>query len=434
MSNILQFFGKPYPIGSVVPFPYGANLGSKLVTIDGTEWINLYPSASFDYTSDYADLPDTLKSPHPLMPGPETDGTWARIGNLRVFSMAYRPSSTLYVTPSYGFDSVANASFYYTSTNASTWTKRNFPNSIIYDTVEYTAGKFIAFSSSSGDKTKAILTSTDGINWTERDSGVLVTYQCQDIVSDGANKIFITPNNYSTAGLYSADGGVTWAQGTMTLFQYNLGRAANGLGTTTWNAGAGLFISGAGAVQAAGRYQTSPTGQTWTTRTAVFSDQNAKFASNSTMTVIVTNNGLTATSTDGINWTNFGSLEDETNVPSGVNNGDAYGIYYDGTRFVVKTNYALYHSTNGSTWTKSTKAQFSWGGACASNGMLFVPAFVGQVSTLLGSTNKFKMLRISDATLTSPIQTVWIPSSDPVVNNISNDKALKGQALMVRIK
>lgn len=441
MSNILQFFGKPYPIGSVINVPYTLNLHSKYTTTDGTEWVPLSQLASFGYTSDYAHLPNNLKTPWSFLPGPESDGTWGpqnpTFGQLN-FSIAYRPSPELYVTSAYGFDATSNAAFYYTSTDGSTWTKRNFPtNGVVYNVVEYVApaNKFIAYSPGSGVVTaNAIATSTDAITWTAANSNTAIA-SCYDIVANGTNNIFITPiGTFGAPAIYSVDGGTTWLRtvrsGSTTGGGFSqLGM--NGIGGTTWNAGAGLFISWATDRRT---YQTSANGQTWTSRTLIISSGlSTRFASNATITVAVGASGATATTTDGINWSNYSFLEGVSpSVPQAPGNlAFPWTVYHDGTRFVVRSPFGIWYSTNGSSWTKSDFSPFSYYFSCVSNGIMFIPS-IGRYTG-----ERFKILKVSNVAATTA-QTVWIPPVEAIMTELNFRldalNVYRGQNQVVRIK
>lgn len=434
MSNILQFFGKPYPIGSVINVPYTLNLHSKYTTTDGTEWVPLSQLASFNYTSDYAHLPNNLKSPWPLFPGPMSDGTWAVLtsnwNKVTGFSLAYRPSPELYVTNSVSFDPVTNSSVYYTSTDGSTWTKRNFENNgYVYGIIEYVGNKFIAYSPDV-PIANAIAISTDGINWTSTNSNTAIT-TCFDIVANGTNNIVIT--SYGTTGtsiIYTVDGGANWLRGTKVssnLSGFTQQGGSNGIGATTWNAGAGLFIS---VTTAKNTYQTSTNGAVWTSRTATFMDQySTRFASNATLTVAVSGAGITARTTDGINWTNYSYLEDTSVAQTPSTTNLPWTAYYDGTRFVIRNPFYIWYSTDGISWTRIDYGQYSYFTSIQSNGVMFIPS----CGTIIGQN--FKVLKISNVAATS-IQTVWIPPLENAMWRNSQDAfgIYRGQNQVVRIK
>lgn len=344
MSNLKQFVGAVIPLGGTVTIPYS---GQPVYTApDGTQWYSNVPTAPFAYTSDYSYLPDFMTSPHAIMNGPESNGTW--VPPITAFNIAYNPSSGLYVTSYYDGDATNGYNYYTSSNNGTTWTKRTFPNNKAYNTIQYTAGKFVACIDST--TTNGVITSTDGINWTSVTGVLLVAY---DIVSDGVNNIVIMGSGTGIA--YSTDGGSTWTSATGAgSFSSTVGLCV-GQGGITWNAGAGLFIAGMGNV---GAYQTSPTGATWTARNAqatysIYGSKFAagtKYASNATTTVAVGTGGFFATTTDGLTWSNHGYISTSNLATTIVPN----QVYYDGTRFVARFQNLVFYSTNGTTWTQGS--------------------------------------------------------------------------------
>jgi hypothetical protein len=334
-------------------------------------------------------------------------------------SIAYNPAGPLYVTSTYGYDVSANSNFYYTSTDGSNWTKRLNPNpSIIYYMVEYTGGRFFALATQS-ITTNGVMVSTDGINWTSGTS--IAMANVQEIVSNGSNNIVVAPWN-STAGMYSTDGGTTWAS---SAFAVSPGTAItqnqNGFGIMTWNAGAGLFICTTATI---GVYQTSPTGQTWTSRAGQitydlggnasfpgpFTNQ-TKFASNATTTIAVGVGGFFATTTDGLTWSNHGFIK------NGIINLGPSSCHYDGTRFVVRFGTRVFYSTNGTTWAEG-KPLGSYGYYCQSGGVMF--GIIGQQPILFGA----KLIKMSDVTSTTK-QTLHYPTGHNVVSGTVNHVRIK---------
>lgn len=384
MSNLSQFVGGTIPIGGVqVQMPYGGDL---YTAPDGSQWYANVVTAPFAYTSAYSYLPDHFVSPHPLMNGPEANGLWAPMygnGNNNL-NIACNSTATLYCTGTYSGHSTTGY-YYYTSTDGVNWTKRTFPNSINYSCIQYTAGKFIAVASST--TTNGIITSTDAVNWT---SVTGVSINPTDIVSDGGNNIVILPIQ-STSVVVSNDGGTTWASvslGGNSNYNYNIGN-----GVITWNAGAGLFIL---MSSTNGTYFTSPTGATWTIRNAqstfVAYPQfiaSARFASNSTTTVVMGTGGYFATSTDGLTWSNHGYISNTFGSST-----TPLQFYYDGTRFVARFTNRCWYSTNGTTWTESKSIGGVTSYISQSSGVLF-----GMLAGSFGYQTK--LIKVSDITSTA---------------------------------
>lgn len=380
MSNLSQFVGGGFPIGGGVAIPYN---GDVYTSSDGTQWYSNTPTSPFAYTSAYSYLPDSMVSSHPIMTGPEANGTW--MPYTATFNIAYNPTAPLYCTAPYQGNTF-NGWTYYTSADGSTWTSRTFPNpSVTYTVLCYTAGKFIGVAPST--TTNGLITSTDGINWT---SFNISSIFAGDVASNGSTNIVVIPYA-STTGMYSIDSGASWAS--FTIANTSSFQAA-GQGGITWNAGAGLFIV---VINAAGAYSTSPTGATWTSRSAQSTftpysarfNGNHKFASNSTTTVCVGLGGFFATSTDGLTWSNHGLISDTWG-----NSGAPHQVYYDGTRFVVRYQQRVWYSTDGTTWTEGKPIGGHTLVIPQSNGVLF--AF-----PLLAANVMSKMLNVSDVTLTT---------------------------------
>lgn len=399
MSNLAQFYGKGFPIGGSITMNY---VGDVYTAPDGTKWLANTTTAPFAYTSEYAAAAGIMTSPHPLMAGPESNGLWCPDGS--TMQVAYKASGTLTCTSRIYGDTTNGYTYATTTSNTgASWTLRSFPNTKDYQTIVFTGGKFVGVSNSS--TTNGVITSTDAVTWSSV-TGISASYQ--DVVSDGANN-FVAVGT-STTWMYSTDAAATWTTTTAvapTNFSYP------GKGVITWNAGAGLFIANNAA---AGQYQTSPTGATWTTRNSqatYLPYQNrlaadTKFASNSTMTVAVGRSTFFATTTDGLTWSNHGfispTLSQTTSIPDAV--------YYDGTRFVVKYSGRVFYSTNGTSWTEGAYL----GGnvmIATSSGVLFMitsGVTVGQVA---------KLLRVSDVTLTAP-QTVCMTQAAPSAHSSTN--------------
>lgn len=380
MSNYNQFMTKAFPIGASVTMVYNGDLYNAP---DGSQWLASTSTSPFDYTSDYANLPDSLKSPHNLLSGPD-NGYFTYVGNINIVpGLAYNPSGPLYVTSSYSLANTTSFN-YYTSSDGITWTKRIFPNNKSYQNIQYTAGKFIA--SNTQGTTNALITSTDGINWS---SFNIASYQIYDIISDGGSNILVWPASGTTANV-SNDGGSTWSGATITA-PGGGSTGVPGIGAVTWNPGAGLFIA---TTSTAGTYQTSPTGVTWTSRNPTswtdyisYLNASTKFASNATITIAVGAYGFCATSTDGLTWSNYNY------IPNVKVTGAPDTVWHDGTRFCVRFKNLVYYSSNGTSWTQGKNiGQISNGSLPVSGNTLF--AYI----TINGGIYKF--FKVSDVTST----------------------------------
>jgi hypothetical protein len=407
MSNLAQFQGKAFPLGSVLTMTY---MGDLVVANDGTEWICGTTTAPFAYTSGYSATPTNLLMPYAIFPGP-WDGKWFTQTSS---SLAYKSSGTLYCTGNReGSASIVegdatNGYIYYTTIDDGvTWTRRTFPNLKPY-TVAYTAGKFIGFTINS--TTTAIITSTDAATWTSY-TGVSQA-NVSDIVSNGSTQIVAFPQSGTVANV-SVDSGATWALATIT--SPTAATATLNSGYCTWNAGAGLFI---GNVGVAGQYQTSPTGATWTLRSTqatfqpygVFFTYSCKFASNATLTVAIGTYGFFATTIDGLTWSNHGWITSGTAPINSINS-----LYYDGTRFVALSTERIFYSTNGTTWVEGRRA---FGTAnqmlIANDRHVRMP-----IANILG-----KALLVTDPTVTTPltVSPLYTGSTPNTANNYTRIK------------
>lgn len=355
MSNLNQFLASAsFPLGAINNFPY---IGDLLVQPDGSEWLSANNAAGFPYTAAYASTPDMFKSAHGVLNGPDAGGTH-RVNVFTTF--AYNPATTTWVCAK-GLGSegdTTNGFIYYRSTDdGANWTALTFPNGKQYQ-VWFVGGQFVGYATSS--TTNGCITSPDGATWTSRTAISLSGTTIGNIVSDGGSGLLVI--NGSTSGAFSLDSGATWTSCALTA--HNTGRA---YGFATWSPSANLYVV---ASSTAGAYQTSPTGATWTHRTSspgfyasVFSNgPNYKLAASPTLIVAVGINGVAATSTDAITWSNHNIIDDWSGAPGSV--------YYDGTRFVVLMDHKVYYSTNGTSWTQ---------------GGHFLPASIGATSDIVTS-------------------------------------------------
>jgi hypothetical protein len=170
-----------------------------------------------------------------------------------------------------------------------------------------------------------ILTSLDGISWTERTSGT-----SNDLVSvTYGNSNFVTVGSFGTI-LTSSDG-TSWTERTSGTSEYLYG--------VTY--GEGLFVT----VGWGGIILTSSDGTTWTSRTSGTSKNlnGVTFGNNTFM--IVGHHGTILSSSDGTTWTTRNTQ----------NNVYYYDITYGNNTFVlVGFNGKIVTSPDGTTWTSRT--------------------------------------------------------------------------------
>ena len=380
------------PIGFVTSIPY---MGDLYTDPSGSVWMCFSGTSPFAYDPSYAYLPDSLKSPHPLMAGPDTGGLWTPV--LTNAAPAYDPISGKYCTSAWDGDAT-NGYTYYTSNNGIAWTKRTFPNSPIkYSHVVCFNGRFFGFAV--GIVNCVIYSDDGGVTWTSKAAGTAGLGDVNDIAWDGANGLCAIGSAVgNTNCIYSADFGVTWTNTAAGNASATAGTNFPRAGQFTYNAGAGLYLANANG---AGKYTTSPTGQVWTdhlTQDTFFNyagrlGSPTKFASNATTTVAFGVSGFFCTTTDGLTWANHGYISNTL-----VHNTVPQNVWYDGTRFCVRYAQRVFYSVAGLVWTEGKYI----GGAFASptpcsNGVLFVGSLYG--------TAPSKLLRVADVTLATP-QTV----------------------------
>ena len=165
-----------------------------------------------------------------------------------------------------------------------------------------------------------ILTSPDGITWTQRTSGIntnllSITFGNNLFVAVGPNCI-----------LTSADG-ITWTnRSSGTITGYNSVCYGNN-----------LFV----AVNMTDRIATSPDGITWTQRTSSGTQKGLKdITFGNDIFVAVGVGGVILTSSDGITW---------TNRTSGIDV-DIYGIAYGNNKYIAVSNNIILFSFDGIIW------------------------------------------------------------------------------------
>lgn len=343
MSNAAQFFPIGKRLGEVITLPYN---GDIFTATDGTIWkiTNAKPvSYSATYSQLLTDSP-LLVTAATQLNGPNQGNRWMNFVPDSI-SGSTAGGATWLMT---GRAVASHLDFYYTSTNAgSTWTQRTPPVAGKSWMSFWDGTNFIIYAFTTG--VTGVQESTDGITWTARTA---ISFTPRAILYSGT--VYLAVAGSGTVCATSPDR-TTWTSRTCTA-QASQG-AFGPLGQATWNVGAALFIM---ATSTAGQYQTSPDGITWTNRTTInaipglaFATSGMGFASDATTTsIIVSQYGTVAVSTDGINWTAYdidSSFFPGTTAPSFV--------FWDGTRFVIGyfSGAVIYYSTNGTSWTKATR-------------------------------------------------------------------------------
>lgn len=354
MSNAMQFFVQGARLGEAIQFP--VSVGDTFTASDGTVWKQNTAKAlaySSTYASFLANCPQCVISATVIKGPYQASGIdgWLAWSNATagIVGATAGGSTWLMAQRQLGND----LDYYYTSTDASqTWTQRTPPVAGKGWGTSWNGSIFLMYAAST--TTNGAQTSADGIAWTANTAISIASIG--DIIWNGSVWL-VLPNN--STGCATSPDGLTWTSRTST----NTASASQnpnsiGIGNSTWNAGAGLFITG---TNTAGQYQTSPDGATWTNRTpAPFSTMqaftnvgSAKWASNSTRTVVCATYGMSAYSDNGTSWTVVAI--DSTNQFNTGTAGPA-ALWWDGTRFTaVYSTSNVYYSTDGTSWTRATR-------------------------------------------------------------------------------
>jgi hypothetical protein len=214
-----------------------------------------------------------------------------------------------------------------TSTDGINWTQRTSGIGVILS-IAYGQGMFVAVEI--GGK---LITSTDGINWTQRTSSFTAAYSIM-VVTYGQG-MFVAGG--SNGKLATSTDGINWTQRTSSFDTTHIS------GAITY--GQGMFV----AVGYNGKLATSTDGINLTQRISGFDTSNIEAAAyGQGMFVVAGASGKLATSTDGINWTQRTSSFGTSTIT---------GIIYDQGNFVaVGYSGKLATSTDGINWTQRTSS------------------------------------------------------------------------------
>jgi hypothetical protein len=275
------------------------------------------------------------------------------------------------------------------------WISRNSGNPIQNNFTGIAWGNNL-FVAVAGDST---LTSSDGITWTPRISGISEGLNC---VTFG-NNLFVAagqphPSGGNGAIVTSSDGitwtlrssgtpdwipGITWGNGQFIAVEWWMHLSTNGsTWTDNYSAGAGAYhfdgITWGNnqfiAVGRAGKLYTSPDGNTWTSRTSgtgndlksVIYDGTGKF-------IAVGNNGTILSSPNGIAWTT--QTSGTTNI--------LWSVAFGNNQFVaVGSTGTILVSSDGITWTAQTSGTTNeLKGITYANGQFVAAGYNGTILT-----------------------------------------------------
>jgi PKD repeat protein len=246
-----------------------------------------------------------------------------------------------------------------TSPDGITWTERDSGTSRYLNGVAFGNGTFVVV----GDYGK-ILTSPDGATWTVRDSGI--SYELYGITY--GNAIFVAVG-YEGIVLTSPDG-LTWAESMSGHDWWFIYAVTYGNGVYV---AVGENING-------GAIWTSPDGATWTMRISYDNEFYSVTYGNDCF-VAVGHWGTVLTSHDGITWTemNSGTYANLKGVT--YNNGTFVAVGHDWYKDVG----IILTSPDGETWAERTSGTyFGLTAATCGNGNFVV---VGQYGTILTSSD-----------------------------------------------
>lgn len=208
----------------------------------------------------------------------------------------------------------------------------------------------------------ALLSSPDGVDWTELDTGVhgtltRVARGPADILVFGAATLYSTGGANWTMRLFDFDGGggsnIRWSGDRFVVMeQGDLLVSANAIDwrrsrtpirdpdmVAAWTGQ--LYIIGGSQ----GKIATSPNGQTWTVRSSGMSDNIRDMAVGGGRIVAMGQAGATTTSTDGLTWN-----------ARAVATGQLTDLEWTGQHFVVVGGNVAHVSVDGLSWQASTSS------------------------------------------------------------------------------
>jgi hypothetical protein len=257
--------------------------------------------------------------------------------------------------------------------------------------ITWGAGKFVVVGYTSGNAAQFIITSSDGITWTQLGNGssliagkVNVSYSLKSLAY--GNGLFVFA---SKVVIYSVDG-ITW-------YQSGTGTSALGTGSVyavCWNGS--FFLAGGQAMGGGantGVLIRSTDAAIWTSPSVnITGGWVNDITWNQQKFVIATYQGPSPYmySTDGLTWgSGTGS-----NFPNGISSVTWNGTYFIGVGNVSASAWRVHYSTDGITWSRSTSGDSivaNPSGVASKNVLPFTPAnlvYVGPIGPIgpTGST------------------------------------------------
>lgn len=252
------------------------------------------------------------------------------------------------------------------SADGITWTERTNPKNVGLFQVTYALGLFVAVGEPDGIDTYT-LTSPDGITWTERatpqNRGLI------DVVASPTTLVAVGDFDGVDAYIASSANGTAWTE--------RANPSAKGLGAVTYAPELGLFCAVGGLNFGASYIVTSPDGAVWTARTDPAGGemiQGVVWAGNQFVASGYTPGGASAyviASADGITWR---VLPDNLRT---IGSWSLYSMCWTGSRIVAVNPLGLLESRNGEqwSWVRYSFADYSdVGGLCWTGALRSTPS------------------------------------------------------------
>jgi hypothetical protein len=270
----------------------------------------------------------------------------------------------------------ASASVNVTTKNgqkAVTWTARSSASDLLWTSVTYGNGLFVAIPEYKDGTGNKVMTSPDGITWTSRTSAADIGWRS---VTYGNGLFVAVANSFSGSAnnqVMTSPDGITWTLRTSASSNF-------------WNSvtyGNGLFV----AVSSSGtrnRVMTSPDGITWTTRSSAADNNWISVTYGNGLFVAVSGDGTqrVMTSPDGITWTIRSTVLDNISWMS--------VIYGNGIFVAVSGSSYVMTSPDGITWTSRTAASSNeWNSVTYGNGLFVAVATSGTGNRVMTGADEF---------------------------------------------
>jgi hypothetical protein len=196
-----------------------------------------------------------------------------------------------------------------TSPDGTVWTERSAPPGTLWNSVVYAQGKFVAVSSEeSSSVVKNIMTSTDGITWTQINDGLGDGNRWRGVIQGGGLFVAGGLGVVSSSQLMTSSDGISWTARSVTA-------GAPGVYTVGYGGGTFVAVAFSNGIPNVTRIHSSIDGATWVAR----------------------------------------------QLPAGVSEVELVGLTYGGGQFVaVGDNQGIFTSPDGVTWTNRSQSGAYW--------------------------------------------------------------------------